>query len=714
MAYIDTLNLTGTNAHLPVAPLEVRTIAHNLGQVPHFILDDMRTGNERLVIDQITATSIRVRNPSATEVNGSFLLLWFVHSVSGSLTAPYPTTLLHMGGSTGLSPDHWLDPVISRLDTPPGGPTDGDRYIVTAIAGGAWVGHEDDIAEWEATSASWVFETPNSGDAVIVDTEQSVYVYQLGGGWKLTVPLLHDLGSSTRHSSTGQVAGEYVEADGVGGVRWKESLGFIYPGNTILSVPFVVENGKTVRIEGNLSIGTIGTPIINDVVCLTVRAGGRLIVEGNLSVYRNVAAATRLIDIGEGAEVVVEGSMTTVHSGGGANEGVVVHDKSDLYVKGATSITSDCADAAWAVGLYAYTGWNRLTFVGGLTIIMNSLGKHWPVYVSRSDVMIGDEWNLTGSFVVTDSSNTGQADGVVAVLGGRFRVYGTTTITANALVTEPGFVGSADCVVALYGNLTIAMAAQTAGKILWAAHCIKLQCSIASITCGALAAQAIRIENGAVVELGTCTIAGNGGTLYVCEGCRVHVSGALSLGTVGSPSTRDMVSLAICGGASMICDAGLSVYRTVVATTDTVLVQDSELKGASTCLVGGSPTGQPAIRAKRSQIVFAGACTFPIQDYGVAPTAGIVVADQESHVAFEGAVTGKNTNVGASQPLVLRKGSKADVSQTAGYALQDNAGAETCYLGSLGAAAVPVAGATLNDLPVAPTGAEELCRISAV
>jgi hypothetical protein len=58
----------------------------------------------------------------------------------------------------GLS---WQDPVIDEQTTPPGAPSTGDRYIVTATATGAWVGREDDIAEWDGTA--WVFTTPTEG-----------------------------------------------------------------------------------------------------------------------------------------------------------------------------------------------------------------------------------------------------------------------------------------------------------------------------------------------------------------------------------------------------------------------------------------------------------------------------------------------------------------------------------------------------------------------
>lgn len=61
----------------------------------------------------------------------------------------------------------WQPSVLDELDTPPGTPTTGDRYLVIATATGDWVGHEDDIAEWNGTS--WDFTTPNKGFAVWIE-----------------------------------------------------------------------------------------------------------------------------------------------------------------------------------------------------------------------------------------------------------------------------------------------------------------------------------------------------------------------------------------------------------------------------------------------------------------------------------------------------------------------------------------------------------------
>ena len=74
----------------------------------------------------------------------------------------------------------WQDSVIDILSTPPGSPTTGDRYLVGALATGAWAGDDDEIAEW--TGSAWAFTNPTTGMAVLVDDElDGLYIYS--GGW---------------------------------------------------------------------------------------------------------------------------------------------------------------------------------------------------------------------------------------------------------------------------------------------------------------------------------------------------------------------------------------------------------------------------------------------------------------------------------------------------------------------------------------------------
>jgi len=68
----------------------------------------------------------------------------------------------------------WQDSVLSRTTDIPGGPTEGDRYIIPSGASGAWSGLDDTIAEYTTT---WVYKTPSAGFTLWVEDEGVYYTY---------------------------------------------------------------------------------------------------------------------------------------------------------------------------------------------------------------------------------------------------------------------------------------------------------------------------------------------------------------------------------------------------------------------------------------------------------------------------------------------------------------------------------------------------------
>lgn len=71
-------------------------------------------------------------------------------------------------------------PVLDRQTTPPGAPSAGDRYLVTATATGDWAGEENAIAHY--TSTGWSFYAPAEGWRTYVADEDLHYVYT-GAAW---------------------------------------------------------------------------------------------------------------------------------------------------------------------------------------------------------------------------------------------------------------------------------------------------------------------------------------------------------------------------------------------------------------------------------------------------------------------------------------------------------------------------------------------------
>lgn len=101
----------------------------------------------------------------------------------------------------------WQESVITRTNVPPGAPAIGDRYLITAVAAGAWAGHEDEIAEWRG---AWIFIVPDEGTFVWVNDEGKLYLYT-GGAWEIYYltaipinPALDDTAAILNASAAGQ------------------------------------------------------------------------------------------------------------------------------------------------------------------------------------------------------------------------------------------------------------------------------------------------------------------------------------------------------------------------------------------------------------------------------------------------------------------------------------------------------------------------------
>lgn len=109
-------------------------------------------------------------------------------SVTGNVTSTTPTS------STQLTTKGYVDSLVSGLNwqnsvldkdlnDPPGSPTMGDRYLISAApptATGAWLGHDNEFGEWNGSS--WDFTAVSEGMACWVEDEDIVYAYN-GTDW---------------------------------------------------------------------------------------------------------------------------------------------------------------------------------------------------------------------------------------------------------------------------------------------------------------------------------------------------------------------------------------------------------------------------------------------------------------------------------------------------------------------------------------------------
>jgi len=85
---------------------------------------------------------------------------------------------------------NWQRPVLDRhVNTPPGAPVTGDRYLVSTAPTGYWVRHPLDIAEWNGTN--WIFTVRATGLTVRVLDEAANYTFD-GSVW---IPLVSTVGT---------------------------------------------------------------------------------------------------------------------------------------------------------------------------------------------------------------------------------------------------------------------------------------------------------------------------------------------------------------------------------------------------------------------------------------------------------------------------------------------------------------------------------------
>jgi len=124
----------------------------------------------------------------------------------------------------------WQKPVKSCfLGIPPGAPSLGDRYLVPVGAGGAWTGHDTEIAVWEITEVgaisvvyNWVFYTPSVGWAVFCPANppsqpMNYFYYFDGTNWKRweAFPLTFTSSALTETQYSGTTNWQTKTADGI-------------------------------------------------------------------------------------------------------------------------------------------------------------------------------------------------------------------------------------------------------------------------------------------------------------------------------------------------------------------------------------------------------------------------------------------------------------------------------------------------------------------
>jgi len=121
------------------------------------------------------------------------------------------------------------------LSTPPVSPVMGDRFLVKATGAGAWIGKNNNIAEW--SGSVWIFSVPSVGTTLFVDDESKQYSWN-GTAWVISGAGLQTVTAGNGLTGGGQ--GDTVSlAVGAGN------------GITIGATSVAVKAGKGIKVDSS-------------------------------------------------------------------------------------------------------------------------------------------------------------------------------------------------------------------------------------------------------------------------------------------------------------------------------------------------------------------------------------------------------------------------------------------------------------------------------
>lgn len=160
----------------------------------------------RVVLDGYVLTSDDIRELKHTDIN-EILGQWleskereFVPSNPGhgrfySGADGHPHYMSGSGSDYDLanaSPSYIYPVVNDVLLIPPGAPSDEDSYLINGIGAGLWVGHDYEVAEWNAGVSSWVFTAYVENDVILCSGTLNP---MNEGFWRKTATLWNYMGS---------------------------------------------------------------------------------------------------------------------------------------------------------------------------------------------------------------------------------------------------------------------------------------------------------------------------------------------------------------------------------------------------------------------------------------------------------------------------------------------------------------------------------------
>lgn len=130
---------------------------------------------------------------------------------------------------------------------PPGGPSNGAKYLVIATATGAWAGHEDRVATYSTSGSSWSYsDAPSAGSIVFAKDTRSAWLYD-GVAWRREGPIRQS-GTATFDAASSVAVTFTTEFANESYVVTPES-----PSNHTFWITNKMTSGFTLRCSGTIS-----------------------------------------------------------------------------------------------------------------------------------------------------------------------------------------------------------------------------------------------------------------------------------------------------------------------------------------------------------------------------------------------------------------------------------------------------------------------------
>ena len=248
----------------------------------------------------------------------------------------------------------WQDSVKDNdLTSPPGGASEGDRYIVASGGSGDWSGQDNNIAEYNGSG--WDFTVPNEGFTCWIEDEDTNFTYN-GTAWV-------EFGSTVSHNNTtGLQGGTNSQYYHLNSAQHTEITTFFGSTDITGAQAETLSDGSN---ADSLHIHTMASGISDEANYLLTDGSRNLGGNWNLGGYNltnggSIAGST----LTDGTAALTGGSLTSVKLGSLTNNGFVTTSNGDGTLSiDTTSYIEDTIDIIKDTHIDWGTGANQVSAI---------------------------------------------------------------------------------------------------------------------------------------------------------------------------------------------------------------------------------------------------------------------------------------------------------------------------------------------------------------